>query len=187
MAEGVGFEPTVGCPTAVFKTAAIDHSATPPTRYKSQVLKKIGECLYRNGNGTSFAILKIRGHSYEASNRVSTIVLRGVGAATPPRRRRGAPHEGGIRHAPREADGSGKIYQVEDGSPNDQVLITSANLDLHADGMNAREASCDARGFVYFTKGGGIRTRQIDAKDPGTFPSGTPEGGSVPYRYVTLK
>jgi hypothetical protein len=30
MAEGVGFEPTVGCPTSVFKTDAIDHSATPP-------------------------------------------------------------------------------------------------------------------------------------------------------------
>ena len=30
LAEGVGFEPTVGCPTPVFKTGAIDHSATPP-------------------------------------------------------------------------------------------------------------------------------------------------------------
>ena len=30
MAEEVGFEPTVGCPTAVFKTAAIGHSATLP-------------------------------------------------------------------------------------------------------------------------------------------------------------
>ena len=33
MAEGVGFEPTVGCPTPVFKTGAFDHSATPPNRY----------------------------------------------------------------------------------------------------------------------------------------------------------
>ena len=32
MAEEVGFEPTVGCPTAVFKTAAIGHSATLPHR-----------------------------------------------------------------------------------------------------------------------------------------------------------
>jgi len=32
VAEGVGFEPTVGCPTSVFKTDAIDHSATPPDR-----------------------------------------------------------------------------------------------------------------------------------------------------------
>jgi hypothetical protein len=31
LAEGVGFEPTVGCPTSVFKTDAIDHSATPPS------------------------------------------------------------------------------------------------------------------------------------------------------------
>ena len=30
MAEGVGFEPTVPCGTAVFKTAALNHSATPP-------------------------------------------------------------------------------------------------------------------------------------------------------------
>jgi hypothetical protein len=30
LAEGVGFEPTVGFPTAVFKTAAIDRSTTPP-------------------------------------------------------------------------------------------------------------------------------------------------------------
>ena len=30
MAEAVGFEPTVGCPTTVFKTVAFDHSATPP-------------------------------------------------------------------------------------------------------------------------------------------------------------
>ena len=33
MAEGVGFEPTVGCPTSVFKTDAIDHSATPPVMW----------------------------------------------------------------------------------------------------------------------------------------------------------
>ena len=30
LAEEKGFEPLVGCPTAVFKTAALDHSATPP-------------------------------------------------------------------------------------------------------------------------------------------------------------
>src|SRR5262245_39582176 len=30
MAEGVGFEPTVPCSTTVFKTAALNHSATPP-------------------------------------------------------------------------------------------------------------------------------------------------------------
>ena len=30
LAEGVGFEPTVGYPTPVFKTGAFDHSATPP-------------------------------------------------------------------------------------------------------------------------------------------------------------
>ena len=30
LAEGVGFEPTDGCPSPVFKTGAIDHSATLP-------------------------------------------------------------------------------------------------------------------------------------------------------------
>ena len=30
MAEGVGFEPTEPCGSPVFKTGAIDHSATPP-------------------------------------------------------------------------------------------------------------------------------------------------------------
>ena len=30
MAEGVGFEPTEPLGSAVFKTAAINHSATPP-------------------------------------------------------------------------------------------------------------------------------------------------------------
>ena len=30
MAEGVGFEPTGPCGPPVFKTGAIDHSATPP-------------------------------------------------------------------------------------------------------------------------------------------------------------
>ena len=30
MAEGEGFEPSVPCDTPVFKTGAIDHSATPP-------------------------------------------------------------------------------------------------------------------------------------------------------------
>lgn len=33
LAEGVGFEPTVSCPTPVFKTGALNHSATPPKFY----------------------------------------------------------------------------------------------------------------------------------------------------------
>src|SRR5438093_1330657 len=35
MAEGVGFEPTEPCGSAVFKTAALNHSAIPPNRYDS--------------------------------------------------------------------------------------------------------------------------------------------------------
>ena len=34
MAEGEGFEPPEGHPSTVFKTAAFDHSATPPKRPK---------------------------------------------------------------------------------------------------------------------------------------------------------
>ena len=30
MAEGEGFEPSVSCPTPVFKTGALNHYATPP-------------------------------------------------------------------------------------------------------------------------------------------------------------
>jgi hypothetical protein len=33
LAEGVGFEPTDACTSAVFKTAAIDHSATLPSQH----------------------------------------------------------------------------------------------------------------------------------------------------------
>ena len=32
LAEAVGFEPTVPCGTTVFKTAAFNHSATPPSK-----------------------------------------------------------------------------------------------------------------------------------------------------------
>ena len=32
VAEGVGFEPTEACTSAVFKTTAFVHSATPPER-----------------------------------------------------------------------------------------------------------------------------------------------------------
>ena len=35
-ADGVGFEPTVGCPTLVFKTSAFDHSATHPDNVSDQ-------------------------------------------------------------------------------------------------------------------------------------------------------
>ena len=36
MAEGVGFEPTSPSGETVFKTAAIDHSAIPPTVKKQK-------------------------------------------------------------------------------------------------------------------------------------------------------
>ena len=39
LAEGVGFEPTAPCGAAVFKTAALNHSATPP-RFDLQQLTR---------------------------------------------------------------------------------------------------------------------------------------------------
>ena len=44
LAEEVGFEPTVPLDTAVFKTAAFDHSATPPCSFGSAVLPSAVNC-----------------------------------------------------------------------------------------------------------------------------------------------
>jgi hypothetical protein len=41
MADGVGFEPTVPCGTAVFKTATIDHSDTHPFSYHNRLYSTI--------------------------------------------------------------------------------------------------------------------------------------------------
>ena len=38
MAEEVGFEPTVPLSTTVFKTAAFNHSATPPNSYTALLI-----------------------------------------------------------------------------------------------------------------------------------------------------
>ena len=43
MAEVVGFEPTVPCGTTVFKTAAFDHSATPPQSFYNS-RQAVDEC-----------------------------------------------------------------------------------------------------------------------------------------------
>ena len=39
LAEEVGFEPTDACTSTVFKTAAFDHSATPPRKLKMKMNK----------------------------------------------------------------------------------------------------------------------------------------------------
>jgi hypothetical protein len=64
VAEGVGFEPTVSCPTLVFKTSAFDHSATPPGPER----KRSGPSLATEKNSKtrpfrsgSFTILKYNG------------------------------------------------------------------------------------------------------------------------------
>jgi hypothetical protein len=41
MAEEEGFEPPVSYPTTVFKTAAFDHSATPPLILSASMALKI--------------------------------------------------------------------------------------------------------------------------------------------------
>ncbi len=40
VAVGVGFEPTEGHPSTVFKTAAFDHSASPPKRFTGKLPAK---------------------------------------------------------------------------------------------------------------------------------------------------
>ena len=49
MAEGVGFEPTDACTSAVFKTAAIDHSATLPMSAGQTVAPSCAVCLPTHG------------------------------------------------------------------------------------------------------------------------------------------
>ena len=49
MAGRVGFEPTVGCPTLVFKTSALDHSATCPISLNLINAKIKVKCLFLNG------------------------------------------------------------------------------------------------------------------------------------------
>ena len=43
VAEGVGFEPTIGFPMPVFKTGAFDHSATPPYDRAALIRKLSGK------------------------------------------------------------------------------------------------------------------------------------------------
>ena len=52
LAERVGFEPTVSFPTMVFKTIAIDHSATSPT---GVIIAKDGSLGYCKNGGVDFA------------------------------------------------------------------------------------------------------------------------------------
>ena len=42
---------------------------------KSQMLKKVGECLYRNGNKVCFALLKVRGKQIKRSLQISDLAL----------------------------------------------------------------------------------------------------------------
>jgi hypothetical protein len=61
MAEEVGFEPTRPCDLAVFKTASLNHSDTPPNRCESNSNMKAGDPssqLQRPLSGTSLRIIQ---------------------------------------------------------------------------------------------------------------------------------
>ncbi len=48
MAEGVGFEPTEGCPSAVFKTAALNHSTILPRNMRYKIVCSINMMQFLN-------------------------------------------------------------------------------------------------------------------------------------------
>ena len=103
MAEGVGFEPTEPCGSPVFKTGALDRSATPPcyllrsiygcflNRHfcvcnpivfgmnqmpkKSQEFNKVAECLYRNGNRLYYALVKVNGKQIRRSLKTNDLAI----------------------------------------------------------------------------------------------------------------
>lgn len=50
LAEAVGFEPTEPLGSTVFKTAAFDHSATPPHAWAFRVCRRSSRCFPRRGN-----------------------------------------------------------------------------------------------------------------------------------------
>ncbi len=59
MAEEVRFELTVGCPTPVFKTGAIDHSATPPIMVRIHFLAVIRYAHYMKYMGIDYGTVRI--------------------------------------------------------------------------------------------------------------------------------
>ena len=59
VAEGVGFEPTVPFSTAVFKTAALNHSATPPPDWSITGLRRVGGVSKRSSGPPSRLLLPL--------------------------------------------------------------------------------------------------------------------------------
>ena len=64
MAEGEGFEPPEACASTVFKTAAIDHSATPPQKMCGHVSSRRRTCC---GETENALILHYRGGEIQAA------------------------------------------------------------------------------------------------------------------------
>lgn len=93
LAEAEGFEPPVGCPTAVFKTAAFDHSATLP---RAEMAEIAGKVKVRRGRGDLSFVGGGLGAELEAAGR-----LRGAQA-----RAGGKGKKGGFRSGERRARGN---------------------------------------------------------------------------------
>jgi hypothetical protein len=89
MAERVGFEPTVPCGTPVFKTGALDRSATSPNHLRlasynhlprrcldslpvQVTLRFETECNCRSGNAICFARIAMRGKQIKRSFKMTT-------------------------------------------------------------------------------------------------------------------
>jgi hypothetical protein len=71
MAEGVGFEPTGPFGPAVFKTAAINHSTTPPeSRFSTRWRKTGTESYYGSGDGSNGTRTRRHSPEIKPGNRV---------------------------------------------------------------------------------------------------------------------
>jgi prepilin-type N-terminal cleavage/methylation domain-containing protein len=76
-----------------------------------------------------------------------------------------------------------KIFEVNEQSPSDQVLLVTANW---AQGGLTSDAPYAKKGFVFYTKSGegGMRTRPQDAPSTTIFPK---DQGHTSYNYNTLQ
>ena len=86
VAEEKGFEPSDGCPSTVFKTAAFDHSATPPTRSFLTRISCYGKW-FRVKSCLAFTRRRVRSGDREAEGTGLLNLRRGnpTGGSNPPR------------------------------------------------------------------------------------------------------
>jgi prepilin-type N-terminal cleavage/methylation domain-containing protein len=99
-----------------------------------------------------------------------------------------APGKGPGSADPSASNSCFSFYPVQESSPNDQVLITTANWKGKA--LQANVSPYSTKGFVYFQKGGGggSSTRIADASSTNFFPSSAtdPSGNTATYNYTPL-